>query len=268
MNKEGKNMRLNKFGICLFLVSCFLFLGQQAFADVKAYDGIWFMGFNLNKPLLQTLEVRQAVAHCVNTKYIVTEIMSDEVVPASPIPPGMLGYNPEFLAYKYNPKYAKKLMKRAGYPINDPQLKTLSLLHTDGIKTVAIAEKIQSDLRKIGMKVNLVQINYQEEDKWVNSLVAGEHDFFLMGYKAGIEQLFTTEAAAEIDSYSLIEPLFKTGGDANFTGFSNETVDTLLDQLEGLNIALKEDRNKKLKEINKILYKDLPVLVLFYIEKL
>ncbi|MFH1684142.1 MAG: hypothetical protein ABIA67_04585 [Candidatus Margulisiibacteriota bacterium] len=143
-------------------------------------------------------------------------------------------------------------------------------MHTDGLKTVDIAKKIQSDLRNIGVKVNLVEIPYQNETKWIRELVSNKHDLFLMGYKAGVEQLFATEEAEteEVDSASLAGPLFKTEGDANFTGYSNEEVDKLLDQISGFNLALKSERHTKLKQINQQLYKDLPVVVLFYIEKL
>ena len=89
-----------------------------------------------------------------------------------------------------------------------------------------------------------------------------------MGYKAGIETLFSTQEAIDGDSYSLIEPLFQTHGEANFTGYSNAEVDKLLDQLTGINLALKSERHLKLKQINQLLVKASPIEVLFYIEKL
>lgn len=246
-----------------------LVIGHCSFASAKEYDGIWFMGMNLKHELFKDPAVRQAVNSAIDKEHIVTEIMSEETVPIGFIPPGMLGYDPDLEPVYYDLKHAKLLMKKAGYPITDKRLKDLSLLHTDGIKTVAIAEKIQNDLKNIGMKVKLVEVSFQNEEKWIEELVSGKHDFFLMGYKAGIEQLFTEEATAvQIDSFSLVEPLFRSDGDANFTGYSNPRVDKLLEQIEGLNIALKSERHAKLKEINQILYKDLPAVVLFYIEKL
>lgn len=237
--------------------------------QAKEYDGIWFMGINLKHEIFKDLRVRQAVNSSIDKEHIVKKIVSEEVIPVGFVPFGMLGYDPDFEIAFHDYKYAKLLMKKAGYPITDKRLKNLSLLHTDGIKTIAIAKKIQNNLRNIGMKVKLVEISYQDEDKWIEELTSGNHDFFLLGYKAGIEQLFTSEeAAVQIDSYDLIEPLFKTDGEVNFTGYSNDQVDKLLGQLEGINIALKSERHIKLKKINQILYKDLPAVVLFYIEKL
>ena len=104
---------------------------------------------------------------------------------------------------------------------------------------------------------------------WSGSRNGLDPDESRNGYKTGIEELFsTTEAEAKIDSYNLVEPLFKTKGEANFSNYSNAEVDKLLAQIAGLNPALKEERHKKLKAINDILYKDKPVVVLFYIEKI
>ena len=126
------------------------------------------------------------------------------------------------------------------------------------------------DLRNIGMKVSLVEIDYMDQAKWVEELASGQHDFYLMGYKAGIEEFLSTAEAedSQVDSYNLVEPLFATKGEANFTGYSNAQVDRLLAQVSNINPALKEERHKKLKQINEELYKDLPVIVLFYIEKI
>jgi ABC-type transport system substrate-binding protein len=226
------------------------------------------MAINLKTDLFKDVKVREAIDQTIDKEHIVNKIVSDEVVPNSYIPPKMLGYDPDLAPRNQDISYAKLLMKGSGYPINDKRLKNLSLLHTDGLLTVEIAKKVQADLRSIGMKVALVEVNYADEDKWIKELSSGKHDFYLLGYKSGIEQLFTDEATSVFDSYSLIAPLFKTGGEVNFSSYSNPKVDKLLGQLESINIALKSDRNAKLKKINQILYKDIPAIVLFYIEKL
>ena len=243
-------------------------LGFDSLASAKEYDGIWFLGFNLQKPPFDDLKVRQAVAHCMDKNYLAIDIM-EETVPASIVPPGMPGFVPELKPYKRNVDFAKTLIKRAKYRPNDQRLKKLTLLHTDGVKTVAIAKKIQEDLRQIGMEIERVQINFRDEEKWGRALSSRKHHLFLMGYKAEIEQLFTEEATVlAADSYRLLEPLFKTGSEANFTGYSNSTVDMLLDQVSVIGPSFQKEREIKLKEINKTLYRGLPVLVLFYIEKL
>lgn len=243
--------------LSFFLLSL-LFLANPCLSQPKDYDGIWFLGFNLQKAPFDNLKVRQAVAHCLDKDFI-----------ASVVPSGMPGYDPELKPYKRSVKFAKTLMGKAKYPLTHPRLKNLTLLHTDGIKTIEIAKEIQKDLKQIGMKINLVQVSFRDEEKWNGELSSKKHHLFLMGYKAEIEQLFTEEASAKAaDSYRLLEPLFKTGSEANFTSYSNSTVDMLLDQVSVIGPSFLKERELKLKEINKILYKDLPILVLFYIEKL
>ncbi len=255
------------------LTICFgfliLFFGIYSFADAKEFDGLWFIGFNFKHELFQDVRVRQAIVHCLDRNYIMTAIMSEEVLPGSFIPPGMTGYDPSLKPYKFNPGYAKTLMQRAQLPPSNRRLKTIKLLHTDGVKTIAIAQNIQNDLKKIGMKIELIQISYRDQNRWQQELSSGTNDLFLMGYKADIEKVFSSEAgAAEIDSSKLIDPLFKSNGEANFTGYTNTNLDSLLGQLASIGPGLKSERAAKLKEINKILYKELPVVILFYIEKL
>jgi peptide/nickel transport system substrate-binding protein len=254
-------------------VICFgffiLFFGFYSSASAKEYDGIWFLGFNLEKPPFDNLKVRQAVAHCLDKDYISVNIMEEESAPVSIVPPGMDGYDPALKPYKKNVKFAKTLLKRAKYSPADPRLKNLRLLHTDGVKTIEIAKKVQQDLKQIGIKLNLVQVSYRDEEKWDRELRSGQNQLFLMGYKAESRSLFTDEASAQAaDSYRLLEPLFKSGAEANFTGYSDPKVDMLLDQISVIGTSFLTERETKLKEINRALYKELPLIVLFYIEKL
>ncbi|MBU1027130.1 MAG: hypothetical protein KKA31_05305 [Candidatus Margulisbacteria bacterium] len=268
MKKAKRNSGALKFLLITLLGFGVWTLGFNSFAQAKEFDGIWFMGFNTQKEPFTTVEVRQAVNHAINVKDIAIGIMSTETTPVSIIPPTMLGYDPDIAPLVYDVKEAKNLMKNAGYPMNDKRLKNISMLHTSGIKTKEIAEYISSNLKNIGMKVELVEVDTMDEDKWVDELASGKHNLFLMGYKADIGKLFTEEATTSADSYSLIEPLFGSKGTANFTGYKNPEIDTLLEQISGFKLVLASERHTKLKEVNQKLYKDLPAIVLFYIEKL
>ncbi|MGB9613867.1 MAG: ABC transporter substrate-binding protein, partial [Candidatus Margulisiibacteriota bacterium] len=220
-------------------ISIFFVFGSSS-AYAKAYDGIWFLGFNLHKPPFNNIKVRQAVAHSLDQEFIAKRINEEDFVPTSFIPKGMEGYDPELKPYKYNPSYAKKLMRQAKYQLNDPRLKNLTLLHTDGVKTIEIAKKIEEDLKNIGIKINRIQVSYREEERWNQQLALRKHHLFLMGYKTEIEKLFTSEATVSpqvSESYLLLAPLFKTEGAANFTGYNNPKVDTLLDEVSVIGFA-------------------------------
>jgi len=249
------------------LVIGLLVIGHSAACAVD-YDGTWFLGFNITKPPFADLRLRQAVAHAIDAGYIATRIISGETG-GSFIPPGLAGNDPSLLSYKVNLPYARQLLKRAKYSAHDHRLKHLALLHTDGVKTVAIARRLQSDLQALGITLDLVEVSYRDPDKWERELRSGQYPLFLMGYKTGSDQLFSAEAAAAgTESSALLEPLFKTGGSANFTGYSSPAVDMMLDQLSVISPTMAGERELKLREIDKTLYRDLPAVVLFYIEKL
>lgn len=253
----------------LYLIILLLVFGNYSFASAKEYDGIWLMGFNLKKPINKNIKFRIAVARSIDKRYIVSTIMSAESVPAGLIPPQMLGYNPELKPIPSNVKQAKLALKAAGYSTNDKRLKTLTLLHTSGVKTIEIANKIQRDLRRIGIRLKLVEIDAFDGEKWSGELAIGKFDFFLMGYKADIDRLFTDDPdTSKPDGYDLLSPLFRTGGPANFFGYSNPKFDLLLGKTAGLDRSLQIERHAKLMEANDLLYKDLPAIGLFYIEKL
>ncbi|HVN68008.1 MAG TPA: ABC transporter substrate-binding protein [Candidatus Sulfotelmatobacter sp.] len=238
-------------------------------ALATAYDGIWFLGFNILKPPFDNVKVREAVAHTIALGSLSANIFGETKQTASYVPPGMPGYDDTLKPFKLNIKYAKTLMKRAKYALNNPLLKNITLLHTDGVKTTMAAQKIQKDLKQIGINVTLVQMSYWDEAGWNRELESKKHQLFLMGYKAELNKLYTQEAAAgETDTANLLEPLFKSGGEANLTGYSNPTVDMMLDQTAVIAPTMRTERDLKFREINRLLYKDIPLLVLFYIEKL
>jgi peptide/nickel transport system substrate-binding protein len=243
----------------LFFVILVWSFGFYSVASAIDYDGIWFLGFDVRKPPFDELKVRQAVAHSLDIGQM-----------ASFIPPGLPGFDPALTPYKYNVKYARLLMTRAKYSMTDKRLKGLSLLHTNGVRTVEIARLVQKGLKDIGMKVALTAVSARDEAKWERELRSGKYQLFLMGYKANPEKLFTAEVNVipEDDGAALLEPLFRGGGAANFTGYANAKIDMLFDRLTVITTSFSKERETKLKEANKILYKDLPAVVLFYIEKL
>jgi oligopeptide transport system substrate-binding protein len=255
--------------LVIYLVIGFLTFGISSVCSAKEYDGIWFLGFNVQKAPFNNPKVRQAVAHALNREYITRTIISDEAVPASFIPPGMPGFDPELKPYKFNLKFAKTLLKRAKYTPDNSQPKTIALLHTDGVKTVAIARRIAADLKQLGLRVDSVQVSYRDQERWDRELASGKYPLYLLGYKADINELFTNEVNAAVpDSGRLLSPLFRQGGEANFGGYSDPTLNMYFDQLSVINPAMAGERESKLREINRTLYKQLPAVVLFYIEKL
>jgi len=184
MSKKFSMIECQKYWILLFgiffVINSFGFR-HSALASTKEYDGIWLMGFNLKHAVNKNLKFRIAVARSIDKQFIATTIMSGESVPAGLVPPQMLGYDPELKPIPLNTKQAKLALKAAGYSTNDKRLKNLTMLHTSGVKTIEIANQIQKDLRRIGIRLKLIQIDAFDGSKWSGELANGAYDFFLMG---------------------------------------------------------------------------------------
>jgi len=255
--------------LILFLVGISDFGSRISFAEQKEYDGLWFMGFNLHKDIFGDANgntVRKAFNHTVNRAYLATKIINDPQTPTGVIPYGMLGYDKNLKGYSLDTKYAKELMGAAGYPMKDSRIKNLSMLHTDGKKTIEIAKAIERSLRRIGVKITRTEISYQNQEEWSSALASGHFHLFLMGYKA-------TPISEEIkedtnDPFMLLQPLFHSAGSANFTYFRNARVDLLLDQIASDQYMGQEEKIKRYKEINQIIQSNPPTINLFYITKL
>lgn len=178
--------------ICyLSLVIC------HSFAYAKEYDGVWFLGFNLAKPIFGDANgkvVRQAVAIAIDRDKIAKKIVGDDTVPVGFIPPGMEGYDPSLNAYPHDYAVAKRLMKSAGYPLSDARLKHISFLITDGVKTKDISDEIKRDLINLGFDITTTTVKYGDFSTWQKELLSGKYDMFVMGYKAGnLGEIFTAD---------------------------------------------------------------------------
>jgi ABC-type oligopeptide transport system substrate-binding subunit len=98
-NQKNRSAIVCGLVIVLLVIVWSLVLDNRnfSFASAKGYDGVWFLGFNLNSPLFSdenAKPVRQAVAMAIDRDKIAKKIVGDDVVPVGIIPPGMEGYNP------------------------------------------------------------------------------------------------------------------------------------------------------------------------------
>ena len=222
--------------VCILIIVLLVFawslvLGNwsSARADVKAYDGVWFLGFNLNSALFgdeNSKPVRQAVAMAIDRNVIVQKIIGDDVVPIGIIPPGMEGYDPTLQPYPHDIGQAKMLMKASGYPLNDRRIKNVTLLMTDGEKTKAIVDKIKLDLINLGFNIDTTTIRYSDTKVWEKALMSGRYDMYVMGYKAGtIGEIFIADKAAKV---------FHT-----FNCFKNTTVEADVQYFDSYSDAIK-----------------------------
>ncbi|WP_059049610.1 ABC transporter substrate-binding protein [Paenibacillus senegalimassiliensis] len=147
-------------------------------------NNVGYVGFNLKKEPFNDVKVRQALSHAVNKQAIIDAFFAGQAEPAkNPMPPSLWGYNDSITDYEYDLEKAKSLLADAGYADGLPGEYTFYAMPVprpympDGKK---VAEVIQADFEKIGVKVNI------ESPEWATYLddaQAGEKDdLFMLGW--------------------------------------------------------------------------------------
>ncbi|MFB5267070.1 ABC transporter substrate-binding protein [Paenibacillus enshidis] len=143
-----------------------------------------YIGFNVKKKPFDNPLVRQALNHAVNKQALVDAFFGGSAIPAkNPMPPTLWGYNDGIQDYEYDLEKAKSLLAEAGYPNGLPEEVTFYAMPVsrpympDGKK---VAEAIQADFEKIGVKVN---IQSPEWATYLDDLKAGEKDdMYMLGW--------------------------------------------------------------------------------------
>lgn len=196
------------------LLLLFLFVSPVL---AEEYDGIWFLGFNTKKSACNRQEIRLKIAQALTKEA------------PSIIPPGNEGVCDPFSLQDFDASAIR-------FP------RTITLLHTDGVKTKEIAKELEKKLVKVGVKVSVRVVDYAKGRSWEETLAKEQFDLFLMGYKAK-------------SSKDLLLGLFSPKGEANFMRYDNKAVAKLI-------------KGDKLKEANLAIQQEMPALVVFYITKL
>lgn len=188
---------------------------------------IYYYGFNLEKdgsPYKgrtdeQARKLRLALNYAVDREHLCKNVLEDRYYPANGIiPRGMPGHNAARPAFKQDVEKAKELLAEAGYP-NGEGLPAVQLLFNPQGDHTLIAQTVQQDLRKIGVQIELKQLDW---GAFIKAADAGEPAFFRLGWVADYP-----------DPENFLSFLFHSsnkGPRGNVTFFDNPVVDSLLDE--------------------------------------
>ncbi|ANS75533.1 peptide ABC transporter substrate-binding protein [Paenibacillus yonginensis] len=214
-----------------------------------------YIGFNTKKKPFDDPKVRVALNYAVNKQGLIDAFFAGQAKPAvNPMPPTLWGYNDQIQDYTYDLDKAKQLLSDAGYPDGLPGEYTFYAMPVsrpympDGKK---VAEAIQADFAKIGVKVNI------ESPEWATYLddtKAGEKDdLYMLGW---------TGDNGDPDNfiYTLLDKDAIPGNNRGF--YVNENLHNILVE------AQKEiDQNKRsdlYKQAQTIIHDDAPWIPLVY----
>ncbi len=232
----------------------------------KAYNkfrypgfGFTYLGYNLNFHLFKEKKVRQALTYAINKQEIIDGILLGlGSICTGPFPKQSWAYNPNVRRYEYNPNKAKKLLEECGWKDTDAD----GLLDRDGNnfeftlmtnqgnkKRELSATMIQSNLKKIGIKVNIRIIEWSA---FINEYIHNKRfEALIIGWSL----------SRDPDCYSIWHSSQIDKGQYNFVSYSNPEVDRLI--IKGRETFAKEKRKKIYQKIHELIAEDQPYTFLY-----
>lgn len=206
--------------------------------------GISYMGFNVQRGVLQDKRVRQAIAYAINRDEIIDTILMGSVEKANGLfGPGVFGYSEEAETIGFDLEKAKSLLAEAGYPNGGIDL----LVTTSGSETnTQIMTIVQAQLKEIGINLTLQQLEW---GAFLNSTANGETDLFYMGWS-------NSSADGDYGMSALLHgDLMGASGNRSF--YKSERLDELLGM--GRRELNEETRRTYYAEAMDIVNEDVPI---------
>src|SRR5206468_471985 len=164
-------------------------------SNVRTIPGkpISYQALFFNTKTIPDARVRQAIAHAINRKLLVDNLLKGEGEIADTAFTSVHPYlNKNIKPYDYNPKQAQQQLQEAGWDVN----KTLTLVVPSGNKErEQSADIIVENLKAVGVKA---QINKFDIATAIQKAKKGEFDLFMLGYTVTLDP--------DVSVY------FKTGG--------------------------------------------------------
>ncbi|MDJ0944162.1 MAG: ABC transporter substrate-binding protein [Kiloniellales bacterium] len=141
---------------------------------------VGYLGFNVEKKPFDDRKVRQALNMAINKQAIIDVVFQGAGKAAkNPIPPTIWSYNDEVQDYPYDPEKAKKLLDEAGVKDLKTNIWAMPVQRPYNPNARRMAELIQADWEKVGVKADIVSFEWGE---YLKRSKEGEHDSVLLGW--------------------------------------------------------------------------------------
>ncbi|WP_313892783.1 glutathione ABC transporter substrate-binding protein [Psychrobacillus sp.] len=175
-----------------------------------------YVGFNTTKAPFDNVKVRQAVSYAIEREAILDGVYNNVGTLANvAMSPKVFGYSKDVLAYPYDVNKAKDLLKEAGF---DKGVK-IKLLTSDRKERINMAEVIQSQLKGIGVEV---EIQVMEYGSYIQEVDSGEHQMFIGGWG-------NATGDGDYNQYNLFHSA-SVGSPGNHFYYQNPVIDELIEQ--------------------------------------
>ena len=215
-----------------------------------------FLGFNFQDARFRDRRVRQALSLAINKNSIIRSVLQGCGSPSTgAFPPGTWYYNDKIKATDYDPARAKEILSQLGW--FDKQGSTdkdkkpgLNLVtNFENKENILIAEIIQNNLEKIGIKVNI------ETLEWLT------FRYRIITRKVFDVVLLSRHYIWDPDLYNVWHSSKNHEGEWNFLSYNNRQVDELLEA--GRKTLARPERRLIYRKIQEIMAQDPPCVFLY-----
>lgn len=141
---------------------------------------VGYLAYNTQKKPFDDVRVRKALNMAINKQAILDAVyLGTGIAAKNPIPPSMWSYNDTIKDDPYDPEAAKKLLAQAGAANLETDLWAMPVQRPYNPNARRIAELMQADLAKIGVKAEIKTFEWGEYRK---RMQAGEHQMGMLGW--------------------------------------------------------------------------------------
>jgi len=227
------------------------------FAPLSGYALVFL---NLERPIFQEREVRQALLWAIDRQKIIDQILEGRALVANgPVMPLTWAYEVDIPQYTYDPARAEILLEEAGWSDGDGdgvrekgELRLqFALLTNDDATRIEIINELTRQWAEVGVRAVPQTAG-----------VAGVVRDFLAPRNYDAIFYEWQRLPADPDPYPQWHSTQNLGMGQNFTGYSNERADLIME--EARQTTDSESRGALYRELQRILAEDVPALPLYH----
>ncbi|MCX6139984.1 MAG: ABC transporter substrate-binding protein [Candidatus Kapabacteria bacterium] len=203
------------------------FLRKYAFAS-QSYS---YIGFNMQRPILNEVNVRKAIAHCLDRDALIKQVVRGL---ATKVNTAIYQERPEYdksiPSIDYNPTEAKKLLAAGGWADSDGDgildkvingrktpLHISFLINAGNEMREAIAITLSDDLKRIGVKLDIRKLEWSV---FLENLRTRNFELYIGGW---------VNDPIPSDPYQIWHSSQIGNKGSNYVSFNNKRADELLD---------------------------------------
>ncbi len=210
----------------------------------------FYIAFNPTRPPFDDVNIRRAFTMAVDKDKLASLVFRDTIQVAGGIlPPGMPGFNENLSGLSYDPPGALELIRESSYgSVSALPPITLTTAGRGGVISGELEAIIFQWQENLGVEVRVRQL---EPERFFYHLKEEKDEMFDLGWIADYPH-----------PQDFLEILFRSGGDNNYSQYSNPEVDALLERA-----SLETDFEKSLElyqQAEQLLIDDAAVLPLWF----